>query len=540
VGLVSAIFSSLTVVVTYLSAYELTKRKTLAILSSLSLAFTYSFWLYAEVVEVFALNSFFISVLLFLTIKYTLYKEKLFLYLISFVIGLSLTNNQSVIILFPIVAFCIFITNWRIFFEIKTIIKAFIYLILGLIPYLYIPSAAQKYPDMNWGFAVNPENFWYLVSRQYYGWGNGLITLKERFIPENIDSRLDTYINYWKSYVHPLIPLLIPFGIVQMLKNKKFKILLLLTGSFLLAGPFFLVYGGTDFKSFLALAIIERFLISNLLILFLILPFGIIFFEEFISKLPIGATTKRILKVTIISVSFLIPLISFTVNVKRTNLSNVYIGDNVAIDMLSDLPQNSVLMLRNDTLAFNAIYYQNAYNFRSDVKIPGMHNGFRTNLVAIGKSEDEISAHILKNKGGINKKIFDDSIISLLDGGHNVYIDGIYDIDTKDENNKIVTVPFGLLYKFEYQKGLPYPKEEYLKKVNQITNSYHLNDFYQHEEVLLFSLIFADIKKLYSADFFRISEFIHKQYQDDSAFGYLIKSVQLDPLNLLNNDNQDE
>ena len=58
VGLISVIFSSLSVVLIYLIITELTGNKLLAVISSLILAFFYPFWLYAELAEVFVLNNF--------------------------------------------------------------------------------------------------------------------------------------------------------------------------------------------------------------------------------------------------------------------------------------------------------------------------------------------------------------------------------------------------------------------------------------------------------------------------------------------------
>jgi hypothetical protein len=535
VGLVSSIFSTLTIVIIYYSVLELTKRRDLSLLTSLTLAFTYSFWLYAEIAEVFALNSFFISVLIFLTIKYTLKNDVIILYLIAFFTGLSLTNNQSIIIIFPFIVFTIFVTKWRIIFDVKTIIKGLIYFLAGLIPYIYIPIAAQKYPFMNWGFAVNFENFWYLVTRQYYGWGEGINTVKQTFVPYNLSLRLQTYLSYWKHYIHPLIPFLISLGLIQVIKEKKIKILILLVGSFILAGPFLLIYAGTDFKSFLGIATIERFFISNLIISFLLIPFGIIFLEKLLTRLPINVKLVKILKTIFILVLFLIPTILLIVNFRRTNLNKVNIGDRVAIDILSNLPKDSILMLRNDTLAFNTIYFQQAYDYRTDILIPGMYNGFTPNLKAIGKSDEEIHNHILKHKGGINKKIFNESITTFLEDGKNVYIDGLYEINSGDDTNKIVTVPFGLLYKFEFYKNLPYPKEYYLKTIDIITDSFQTDSFSKHEEVLFYSLTLADVAKIYSADLYRISEYVHKQYQDEAAVNYLIKSAHIDPFNFFIN-----
>ncbi|KKQ48355.1 MAG: hypothetical protein US67_C0035G0005 [Candidatus Woesebacteria bacterium GW2011_GWD1_38_10] len=531
IGLVSSLFSSLTLLLIYKTTVELTKSKLFGILTALSVAFTYSFWLYAEVIEVFALNSFFISALIYLTIKYLQNKKTKFLIILALTIGLSLTNNQSIIILFPFIALSIVISNWKILLDIKTIFKCILFLVAGLTPYLYVLLSAQNDPEMNWGFAKNWENFWFLVTRQYYGWGGGVNTIKMHYTIENIILRMGVYFDYWKSYINPLAPVLIILGIVQLIINKKILIVFFLLSSFLFVGPLFMIFAGSDFQSYLGLATIERFIISNILISFLFLPFGVISIENIIRSIRmVRKPIKHILPKIVPVVFSLIPIVSFIINFKRTDLSKVYVGDSLAVDVLSNLPENSVLMLRNDTLAFNTIYYQQAYNYRKDVMIPGMHNGFLINLQSIGKTNTEINNHIMRHKGGIDKDIFDRSIKAMLDENTNVFIDGIYSIYNNDPENRIVTIPLGLLYKFEYFKNLPHPEKTYLNTVSSIVGSYSIDDFSAHDDILSYSLVFSDIQKIYSADFYRISEYLVNQYNNkDEGSYYFIRSVQLDP-----------
>src|SRR3989338_10234837 len=61
VNLFSAVTSSLTVVVAYFACLKLTKNRLASASASLFLAFSYLFWLYSLVAEVFALNNLFIA-----------------------------------------------------------------------------------------------------------------------------------------------------------------------------------------------------------------------------------------------------------------------------------------------------------------------------------------------------------------------------------------------------------------------------------------------------------------------------------------------
>ena len=135
------------------------------------------------------------------------------------------------------------------------------------------------------------------------------------------------------------------------------------------------------------------------------------------------------------------------------------------------------------------------------------------------------------NKGVIDKNTLNASIAPLMEK-ESVYIDGFYSL-TDSKYGKIVTIPYGLLYKFEFYDNLPYPKEKYLEEIKKITDSYkyQLNEFEKYEELLNYSLILADIKKLYSVAFFNIGNFLHEQYQEDElAQEYLKRSIELDPV----------
>ena len=169
-GLISAAFSSVTVILMYLVVYELTKARSLAVITSLTLAFLYPFWLYAEIVEVFALHSFFILALIFFVIKYRNSSNKKFLYATASLAGLSLTNNLTIIFLFPGIILTLFLSNKKLFLDLKTIFVSTFYFLIGLIPYIYIPIAARGDPLINWGRAVNYQNFIALVLRKDYGW----------------------------------------------------------------------------------------------------------------------------------------------------------------------------------------------------------------------------------------------------------------------------------------------------------------------------------------------------------------------------------
>jgi len=118
VGLLSVIPSALTVVALFfLISQELSsgyhpelssKSSNPALIACLTLAFSYLFWLYAEVPEVFALHSLFVVSLTYTLFLWSEKKDNRLLYLFSFFFGLSLCHHHIILFLVPAFAYWIY------------------------------------------------------------------------------------------------------------------------------------------------------------------------------------------------------------------------------------------------------------------------------------------------------------------------------------------------------------------------------------------------------------------------------------------------
>jgi len=523
-GLASGLLSSLTVVFIYLITYELTKNRYLGIITSLTLAFTYPFWLHAEIVEVMTLNSLFISVLIFLVTKYIKKREDKLLYYLAGLVGLSLTNNLTILLLFPGIFIVLLLADKKIFLKIRLMLKMFAFFILGLTPYLYIPISAQYNPSVNWGQAVNLRNFWFLIARRDYTWVSPV-----PYKVEVILNSLRAYIEYWSIYITLLVPILALLGIIYVFIKRKYKLAVLLITSYLFFGPLFLVYSNAPLDNLLRVATFEKFYIAGVLILIIFLPFGVLLVNEYISKILRNKYFIKYLQRVVLVVFSIIPISLFITNFHRTNLSSVYVGDNYALDILSTLPQNSVLLLVGDNTSFNSLYLQFAFNIRHDVYIPGRHEGFTQILKEAGLSEEEIKNYQIEKRSGVEKELMA-SVIAPLLTKRPIFSDTNREM-FDSQYGKIVSIPYGLLYKLEFEDNLPYAKEKYISEITKITSLYHINALREHEDLLSYNLILADIKKWYSIAYFRIGEYIFEEYGDlEGAAEFVQLAGELDPL----------
>lgn len=525
VGLASSLFAALGVVFMYLISLELTKNKIISAITAFILAFTYPYWIYAEVVEVISLHTLFILAIVFFTIKYINTKSKIFLYIIAFSCGLSLTNNLTIILLFPGVALSVLLANPKFFKDYKTILKMFALFLLGLVPYAYIPIAASKYPIVNWDRAVNLKNFTDLILRRDYGW---ISKDKTPFIP--IESMKSFFI-YWNIYSSLLyIPLFLT-GLINIFLKKKIKVLIFLLLGIIFFGPVFLIYTKTPSISLSALSTLERFYIPPMMIAIIFFSEGISLITKLFQKFLHNKMLKILTYYLTLAAFAVIPVSLFFQNNKKTDLSNIFIGEMLAKNVLAPLDKNSFLFVANDEFAFNTLYIQHEQNFRSDVTIPGRNTGFEKFLeVSKVIPPDEINSYLIKNRNTIEQKELYGGIVSLLESGHSVY-STVPKLIIEDKLGKLATIPYGLVYKFVIGKNNVPSEKDYIKQEDEIWATFDLPMFDKHSDVVDYSLSLSNIKKHYSVGYKNIANFMNLYYKNDSMYmKYLNLAIQSDPI----------
>ncbi|HIE29233.1 TPA: DUF2723 domain-containing protein, partial [Candidatus Poribacteria bacterium] len=167
-NLMSAIFAAATCFVLYHIVLHLTQKHIPAFLAALSLAFSFTFWTQAVIVEVYSLNAFFLSALIFLLLKWRKTRKTYLLYLFAFLCGLSFANHISTIFIVPAAIVFVFMVDFHE--TVRRMPILFGLFLLGLTPYLYLPIRSAQNPPLDWG---NPETFnqflWVVTAAQYRG-----------------------------------------------------------------------------------------------------------------------------------------------------------------------------------------------------------------------------------------------------------------------------------------------------------------------------------------------------------------------------------
>lgn len=523
IGIISSISSSMAVVLMYLIIFELTKNKILSLITSLILAFTYTFWLFAEIAELFALNNFFILLLFYLSILYFKKRKIKHLFLLSFFSGLSLTNHEVIVLIFPSLLFLIFYKNIKLIKKFKLILVSLLIFLAGLIPYLYIPIASSHNPIVNWGHVNSLGSFIRLVLRQDYGWNQSFF----KSYDYSALFSLKAYFDYLLIEL-PLVLIMFAFlGVVSLIREKKDKFFFIpIILCFFLSGPIFVFYSNSPSFSTFYLGVLERFFGISIIFLIMLFPFGIKFIIELIMSMlkhisPVFAQRK--IYPTLFSLVFVaIPISLFFNNLEKTNFSNVFWGDDYARDALISMPKDSLFFPLGDTMVFNTLYLQNAFNFRKDVNIPA--------LLLYGNDPKFKSKRkeIMKKK--VSPKEADELTLISMSDPNKIYIgDSLYFPKIKDNFKNFVLLPHGLIFKIEDKSKIP-NKEDYYNEQVKLWKSYSFPKNKKVSSSADRALILQEIPAIYSQRAYETGLFFGSYYKDlEKAKTFFEKAIKISP-----------
>ncbi|MCL5019490.1 MAG: DUF2723 domain-containing protein [Patescibacteria group bacterium] len=514
VGLISAFSASLAVVIFYFFSLKLTENKLISFVSALVLAFNYLFWFYAEIAEVFALNNFFVILLTLLAFLYYKHKTNKYFYLLAFFTGLSLTNNYIVSFIFPSVLILV-LTNYKeIFRKPKTIFIGLILGLLGLSVYLYIPIASFFNPPVNWGNVKDIGSFFAVLSRKFYGtFGVGLTPNL------NLMQKLVIQKNYFLYLVYQLtIPVIFIciLGTISLLKKSKLLLIVLLLG-FILSGPVFIALIGLPLLSSFYIGIYERFYSMSAVILLFFFPLGLQFLVRNLNKIVKKNTYEKLF----IAIFFIIPLLFLKYNFNKTDLHNIWVGDNLAYDLMSYLPQNSILVLSGDTPLFNTWYVHYGLKVRPDITLLSMvgNNNYQKleeNYLKKFPKESKNPALIVKVLYDISGKVPVFSQLMLQPA----------------KGKQLVWVPHGLVYELESGSKKILSESEFLKAQSRIWDGFKNKNINKIDNPGINSLTISDINYAYSIAMVARGDYVFRKYQDSkTALAYFKRAIDIDSNN---------
>ena len=371
INLMSAFFGALTVSLVYLIIHKLTKKYLVAAAASLTLGFSQLFWSQSLFAEVYTLNSFFAVLLFLILLIWSENKKIKNLYWFSFLFGLSITNHTMMILLAPAFALYIILVDSQILKNIKLIIKMFLFFLLGLLVYLYLPMRSAQKAEFLWSEINSLTSFWSHVTRSQYGdveiFGDILakLNLGKEFLVELVRQFL------WPAIVAALTGLIVLF-------KKSYKLAVFTFAVFIFNSLAIIFLRSIGMET----NIHEVYKVYYLPALMVVVIWLGIFISWIIDLVKVKIKFHKVFEVIIIILFFSSAVYLLTVNFERNDLSNFWLTYNYAKDTLDSMEENAVLFYiydgttTSDTEIFNLVYLKMVENYRSDIAIISEHNFF--------------------------------------------------------------------------------------------------------------------------------------------------------------------
>jgi tetratricopeptide (TPR) repeat protein len=387
----SSVCGALTALFVYLTIFkileELTKRKEgeekpftflfLCLASSigaLSLAFSYTFWLYSIVPEVFCLSNFFTGLLLYLLVFwYFAQKEgkgKSYPYLVVFSFTLAFLAHQILLFLAPAILILVWLIDKKIFIFSKRWLGIFAATIAGLLPLFYLPWAALKKPELDYGHTVNLAYLWEHITRAVYRQGPDLTSA---YIPSQFNLRnqlfgLFKYFSFLTQQFTLIIFIIGLIGLVFLLLRRKNKAPgLFVFLAFLFSGPGLAFYSwvGSGQIEFNSLGAQERMVLSSFIVFSVFVGCGVFLLFKLIEKLELD----RKIAIPLSLLFLIIPLCPLRSNFSVVNKRNFTLGHDFAENLFLNIEPNGILFTKGDRPTFTAQYYQLVEKKRLDVTV---------------------------------------------------------------------------------------------------------------------------------------------------------------------------
>lgn len=376
-NLMAAFLMAVSVSLLFLILEKLTKNFFVSLATSLILAFTPLFWLYAHIIEVFQLNLLLIGISMYFLLSWrqsvlTKKVNGIYLKLAFLFIGLAFFHHQTAVLLLPAYAFLIFKTDKKIIKNYKLMARLAGFFALGFLPYLFIPFAALRQTPINWDSPVTISNFMRLITRGDYGTFLAATHVVGAELKPRLIQLVDFFIFLKSDFTIVGITLITLGAVYTFLKDRI--IFYFVSIAAFLTGPFFLFYASFPLVNDFYFGLWERFVLLPYFLLSIYLGFGL----KVIYDLAIVLCTKNI-KAWLLSKSsrnllvggllLFFPFYLAIINYPKANLSKFSIGDWLGYDTLASAEQNAILFIYNDTMTFNSQYVYYSQNNPDNIKL---------------------------------------------------------------------------------------------------------------------------------------------------------------------------
>lgn len=521
VSLLSSVPAAISLGLLFLILNIINKSKIISAFSVLIFGFTYLFWLYAILPEVFSFYLLIVTVFIYLVIKFSSDKHTRHqqLLILCLLFGLALAHHHTILFIIPAIIYYIYpyLKKLLISQTPTYYLKLISYFSLGLLPYVYVLIASNTNPPVNWENPRNPVGFIRLITRAIYG----SFKSNSVYFP-GISDRFEQVKLFFISFANDFSKLgliLALIGLIYLYKNNK-RLLNFTLFAFLLSGPIYLVYAGFPTFTNFHLGTIERFLLVPYVFFIIWLSAGLKFMTNIIDNL-VGRLIINV-KMSSAPIFILLPISLFFINYpKMLVLKNDRTAENLGIDILQSAPDNSLILIKgDDTAYFDTTYVYYAYNTQQR-----LNNKF---IIAPALLENEFYRQVISYQYPSiiipsNYKNLENPFLDFVEANKNKF--PIYSLNKIDLGNKFFWLPNGLLFRLYETDKIPVSE---IKSINeQLFSIYHdpLDGALASYEHLLLS----DVLRIYSTARYEAGKIFLISQEYLLAEKYFKESLRIQP-----------
>jgi hypothetical protein len=235
-------------------------------------------------------------------------------------------------------------------------------LVVGLLPYLYLPLAASADPPLNWGDPRTPDAFFRHLTRADYG--TFRLTVTDHPVSGSPLEHVGLLLRNLYDGFTPLGYLLAIAG-ARWLTLRRPAVALALGLAFLFTGPIFVAYANPYIDNPILLGVLERFYI--LPSVFFAMAVGLGAYQVLVWVVQLAARGGRRLTPAIGFALLAIPLAAMVVHFSRADHSDNFVDHNFGTDMLSPIEPGALFITQGDVVTMVVDYLQLAEGMRPDI-----------------------------------------------------------------------------------------------------------------------------------------------------------------------------
>jgi len=316
--------------------------------------FSKSVWSLSHVSEMYTISTFFVALIFFVLIKFNISIQIKYLYLVSFLSGLSTGAHPTVILIIPGLFLWLFY-EYKYKLTTKYLLVIILAFLIGFSIYLYLPLRSVAEPVLDSGNPQTFTNFIRVITRADYG-GLKLHPEESKFVWD-FKSVYDQILLFIKALIEQFtIPGFIMglCGIYFLWKQKKLTLVVL---GFIITGPGFFILANLPVDKKTTLPILEpNMVLPGLLFVMLI---GFLFNGVYKTKI------YGLCAIFGIGLSGYLLINNFNIENRRDHFFAYDYGKN----LLRTINYDSILYDTDDATTFIIMYIKYCEKKRDDIKL---------------------------------------------------------------------------------------------------------------------------------------------------------------------------